>query len=183
MNGGLVPEVVNISGETGALTMDRRLSHRFTLRVPTTLVLPDSGLKVRGKTRDISSGGVFFYANLPVAEQQEIELLMTLPFEFSVVPVRVACRAKVLRVEMDEVGGAREWPPSSKDSIFWRTLLWSAKALSSQDSAFSPRNCLVLFSTGILSSQVTKSEGSQKKTKPPVFLACGNGGVHQDSLI
>jgi PilZ domain len=85
--------------------MDRRLSHRFTLQVPITLVLPDSGLKVRGKTRDISSGGVFFYANLPVAEQQEIELLMTLPFEFAVVPVRVACRAKVLRVEMDEVGG------------------------------------------------------------------------------
>jgi PilZ domain len=87
--------------------MDRRLSHRFALQVPITLVLPDSGLKVRGKTRDISSGGVFFYANLPVAEQQEIELLMTLPFEFAVVPVRVACRAKVLRVETDEVGGSK----------------------------------------------------------------------------
>lgn len=89
------------------MTSDRRLSHRFALQFPITLVLPDSGLKVRGKTRDISSGGVFFYANLPIAEHQEIELLMTLPYEFAVVPVRVACRARVLRVEQDEISGEK----------------------------------------------------------------------------
>lgn len=89
------------------MTRDRRLSQRFALQFPVTLVLPDSGLKVRGRTRDISSGGVFFYANLPASEHQEIELLMTLPYEFAVVPVRVACRAKVLRVEHDEISGEK----------------------------------------------------------------------------
>lgn len=86
---------------------ERRLSQRFSLQFPITLVLPDTGLKVYGKTRDISSGGVFFYANLPVSEDQEVELLMTLPYEFAAVPVRVACRAKVLRVEREEGSGER----------------------------------------------------------------------------
>jgi hypothetical protein len=89
------------------LTRDRRLSHRFALQFPITLVLPDTGLKVQGKTRDISSGGVFFYANLPITEHQEVELLMTLPYEFALAPVRVACRAKVLRVEREDGSGER----------------------------------------------------------------------------
>lgn len=89
------------------MARDRRLSHRFALQFPITLVLPDTGLKVRGRTRDISSGGVFFYANLPVSEHQEVELLMTLPYEFAVAPVRVACRATVLRVESDGVVGEK----------------------------------------------------------------------------
>lgn len=86
------------------MTQDRRISHRFTLQLPITLVLPETGLKVQGETRDISSNGVFFYANLPVAEHQEVELLMTLPYEFALAPVRVACRARVLRVEQNELG-------------------------------------------------------------------------------
>jgi PilZ domain len=86
---------------------DRRISHRFALQLPITLVLPDTGLKAQGKTRDISSSGVFFYANLPIVEHQEVELLMTLPYEFAVAPVRVACRAKVLRIEHDELIGLK----------------------------------------------------------------------------
>lgn len=84
---------------------DRRISHRFALQVPITLVLPGTGLKVHGKTRDISASGVFFYANLPLSEHQEIEILMTLPYEFAVTPVKVACRARVLRVEHDDFSG------------------------------------------------------------------------------
>lgn len=94
-----------ITGGTGALIQDRRISHRFALQVPITLVLPGTGLKVIGKTRDISANGVFFYANLPLTEHQEIELLMTLPYEFAVTPVRVACQARVLRVECDSLSG------------------------------------------------------------------------------
>ena len=86
---------------------DRRISHRFALQVPITLVLPGTGLRVKGKTRDISANGVFFYANLPLSEHQEIELLMTLPYEFAVAPVRVACRARVLRVEHDDLSGQK----------------------------------------------------------------------------
>ena len=93
--------------ELEPLSQDRRLSQRFTLQLPVTLVLPDSGLRVRGKTRDISSAGIFFYANLPVEEHEEVKLLMTLPYEFAVVPVRVACHAKVLRIEQDEFSGQK----------------------------------------------------------------------------
>jgi len=87
------------------LIPDRRISHRFALQVPITLVLPGTGLKVNGKTRDISANGIFFYANLPLSEHQEIELHMALPYEFSLAPVRVACRARVLRVEQDSLSG------------------------------------------------------------------------------
>lgn len=86
---------------------DRRIAHRFVLEIPITLVLVDTGLKVSAKTRDISSTGVFLYANLPVKQHQEIELLMTLPHEVSSVPVRVACRAKVLRVEEQSETGSK----------------------------------------------------------------------------
>jgi hypothetical protein len=89
------------------LSQDRRISHRFTLQLPITLVLPETGLKVQGETRDISSNGVFFYANLPIAEHQEVELLMTLPYEFAMSSVRVACRARVLRVELNELNGQK----------------------------------------------------------------------------
>lgn len=89
------------------MTQDRRISHRFTLQIPVTLVLPETGLKVHGKTRDISSSGVFLYANLPVSEHQEVELLMTLPYEFALAPVSVACRATILRVEMNELSGQK----------------------------------------------------------------------------
>ena len=89
------------------MSQERRISHRLALQVPVTLELPDSGLKVRGKTRDISVGGVFFYANLPIREHQEIELLLTLPYESAEAPLQVACRAKVLRVEHDAISGKK----------------------------------------------------------------------------
>jgi hypothetical protein len=90
------------------LIQERRLSSRFTLQLPIILVLPQFGLKVEGKTRDISAGGIFFYANLPVNEGQGVELMLTLPAgEFSPVPVRVGCRAKILRLENGVVNEAK----------------------------------------------------------------------------
>jgi len=93
--------------ELELLDLERRISHRLSLQVPVTLEVPDTGLKVRGKTRDISVNGVFFYANLPVREHQEIELLLTLPYETAESPVQVAFRAKVLRIEQDATSGKK----------------------------------------------------------------------------
>lgn len=78
---------------------EKRISSRFSLQLPITVVLPETGLRVEGKTRDISASGIFLYADLPLAEDEEVELLFTLPYEFSPVQVRVACNAKVVRVE------------------------------------------------------------------------------------
>ena len=47
---------------------EKRISSRFSLQLPITVVLPETGLRVEGKTRDISASGIFLYADLPLAE-------------------------------------------------------------------------------------------------------------------
>lgn len=90
-----------------ALAQDRRNSRRFALEVQLMLVLADGGLQTLGKTRDISSAGFFCYSDVPVVPEQEIEVLMTLPYEFSGIHVAVACGARVLRVERGGRSAAR----------------------------------------------------------------------------
>ena len=53
----------------------------------------------RGAVRDVSAGGLFFYAEAPFDEQQEIEVTMTLPPELTHAHVQVVCWAKILRIE------------------------------------------------------------------------------------
>lgn len=84
---------------------EKRISSRLALQLPITVLLPEAGLRVEGKTRDISATGIFLYADLPLAEDEQVELLFTLPYEFSPVQVRVACYAKVLRVESNGADG------------------------------------------------------------------------------
>lgn len=82
---------------------DRRFVPRLALQVSLVLVLPDSDLKFDGRTRDLSSSGVFFYSDAPLAEDQEVELLMTFASELTRNSIQVACMARVLRVERDQV--------------------------------------------------------------------------------
>lgn len=89
------------------MTRERRISPRFTLHIPVTLIIPEIGIKIQGTTRDIASGGVFFYADAPVSEYEEVKLLLALPCEFRVTSVRVACRAKILRLEHDGSRGKK----------------------------------------------------------------------------
>jgi c-di-GMP-binding flagellar brake protein YcgR len=83
------------------LIAERRILPRFTLQMPVSVVIPGNGLKINGTTRDVSAGGIFFYADAPVAVQQEIELVMTLSQDAQASAVHVACRARILRVEED----------------------------------------------------------------------------------
>ena len=78
---------------------EKRISPRFALQVPITLSVPDRGLRAHGTTRDISGGGIFLYADVPVQASEEIELQLVLPYQISSLEIRVACRAKVLRLE------------------------------------------------------------------------------------
>jgi hypothetical protein len=75
--------------------------------VAVTVVVPDLDLKVQGKSRDISASGIFFYADIALDERQELELRLTLDYEFSVMPLRVACRVVILRVESDAETGQK----------------------------------------------------------------------------
>lgn len=88
-----------------SLTEEKRILPRFVLQMPVTMIVPGLGLKMSGKTRDVSAGGIFFYIDTAITAQQEIELVLTLPQEIASGSVQVACRAKVLRVEQDRVSG------------------------------------------------------------------------------
>lgn len=82
---------------------ERRIAHRFALQIPIEIVCSGMDLKIQGKTRDVGAGGLFLYADAPVFKNEEINLFFTLPLQGNMVPVRVACRARILRVEYDEV--------------------------------------------------------------------------------
>src|SRR5947209_9079344 len=81
------------------LPEERRISPRFALQIPITLTVPEAGLRVHGTTRDISGGGIFLYADVPVHTADEIELMLVLPYQLNSAEIHVACRAKVLRLE------------------------------------------------------------------------------------
>lgn len=82
---------------------ERRIVPRLSLQIPVVLVIPESGNRFDGRTRDLSSSGVFFYTDAPLEEHQEVDLLMTFPSDLTRSAIQVSCMAKVLRVERDAV--------------------------------------------------------------------------------
>lgn len=82
---------------------DRRMVPRLSLQMPVVLMLPRTDLRFNGRTRDLSSNGVFFYTDAPLTEQQEVDLLMTFSGELTSSPIQVLCHARVLRIERDPV--------------------------------------------------------------------------------
>jgi PilZ domain len=84
---------------------ERRITPRFALQIPVLLVLPKLGIQAEGKTRDIGSGGLFFYIDAPLNEHEEVQLLLNLPGEFTVGIIRVTCHARIIRLEQDVFGG------------------------------------------------------------------------------
>ena len=95
------------NGGTGTLIQERRISPRFSLQMPVKLVLPGTDLKIPGTTRDIAAGGIFLYADAPLFLNEEIDLLLNLPFQSSLSPIRVACHAKILRLEQETISGEK----------------------------------------------------------------------------
>jgi hypothetical protein len=89
---------------------EKRSNRRFSLDLPVVVKFLDNGTyEVTGRTRDVSSRGVFFYVNSEIAEGASIEFVMTLPAEITLTdPIRVHCSGKVVRVDRtaDEQGVA-----------------------------------------------------------------------------
>jgi PilZ domain len=89
---------------------DKRSNRRFSLDLPVSVkFLDDGAYEVAGRTRDVSSRGVFFYMNSVIREGTVIEFVMTLPSEITLTdPIRVQCSGKVVRVDRmeDEQGVA-----------------------------------------------------------------------------
>lgn len=80
---------------------DKRSHRRFFLDLPVMVKFQENGTyEVTGRTRDVSSRGVFFYVDSDIREEASIEFIMTLPSEITLTePIRVQCSGKVVRVD------------------------------------------------------------------------------------
>lgn len=80
---------------------EKRANRRFSLDLPVVVKFLENGTyEVSGRTRDVSSRGVFFYVNSEIREGASIEFIMTLPSEITLTdPIRVQCTGKVVRVD------------------------------------------------------------------------------------
>jgi PilZ domain-containing protein len=82
---------------------EKRSVRRFALQLPISVnFLNDGRYELTGRTRDVSSRGVFIYVGTEITEGATMEFVMTLPPEVTLSsPLRVSCRGRVLRVEKD----------------------------------------------------------------------------------
>lgn len=84
---------------TPPVHVERRAGQRFAYNLPVALYQPASGAQGLGFTQDLSSRGVFFFTDMPLAEGAEIELTLQMPSEITLgESMRVRCRGRVLRV-------------------------------------------------------------------------------------
>ncbi len=81
---------------------DRRTARRYDLSLPIEVrtVLPVQAEPLRGRTRDISAGGVYFIIDREFTPGSELEFSLTLPAELTHgTDVFIHARAKVVRSE------------------------------------------------------------------------------------
>ncbi|HTT23895.1 MAG TPA: PilZ domain-containing protein [Candidatus Sulfotelmatobacter sp.] len=79
--------------------VERRVGQRFPYLLPVSLRQVSQAVEAVGFTQDLSSRGVFFFADAPLTEGAEIELTLRMPSEITLgesMPVR--CRGRILRV-------------------------------------------------------------------------------------
>ncbi|HET8890852.1 MAG TPA: PilZ domain-containing protein [Candidatus Angelobacter sp.] len=83
---------------------EKRSTRRFSLELPISVRFVNHGRRESaGRTRDVSSRGVFMYLDTEISEGEPIEFVMTLPTEVTLAePIRVRCTGKVLRVNRAE---------------------------------------------------------------------------------
>lgn len=87
---------------------EKRSTRRFALELPISVKFLNNGhYELSGRTRDVSSRGVFMYVDSEIAEGAVMEFVMTLPPEVTLsAAIRVRCHGRVLRVEKKD-GRAR----------------------------------------------------------------------------
>lgn len=84
---------------TPPVRVERRIGQRFPYLLTVSFREPGTGLEGVGFTQDVSSRGVFFFTDAPVAEGSEIELTLNMPSEITLGDsMRVKCSGRILRV-------------------------------------------------------------------------------------
>lgn len=81
--------------------LEKRSTRRFALELPISVkFLNDGKYELTGRTRDVSSRGVYIRLNSDISEGARIEFVMTLPPEVTLAgAIRVRCSGRVLRVD------------------------------------------------------------------------------------
>ena len=99
---------------TPPVRVERRVGQRFPYLLPLSLRQSATSIEGVGFTQDISSRGVFFFTDVPLAVGEEIELTLRMPSEVTLgesMPVR--CRGRVLRIVRPESNfsqaGSKTW--------------------------------------------------------------------------
>jgi hypothetical protein len=83
---------------------EKRNTRRFPLDLPISIKFLDNGRReLAGRTRDVSSRGVFLYLDSEITTGLPIEFVMTLPAEITLSdPIRVRCTGNILRIDKSE---------------------------------------------------------------------------------
>ena len=80
--------------------IDRRSRGRIVTRLPVRVRSSAGNAELSAQTRDVSTNGVLFYAEAPLVEGLDVELILILPPELtSGEKCWVCCHARILRVE------------------------------------------------------------------------------------
>jgi hypothetical protein len=88
---------------------DRRTARRYDLSLPVLIRIPVERDACSGKTRDISTRGVYFVIENDLAAGAELDLTMTLPAEVTGgTEVFIRAIGKVVRVEKSAENGNRK---------------------------------------------------------------------------
>ena len=87
---------------------DKRRGQRFAMAIPAAVKLDELGINEADiKTKDISSGGVYFEFVAPIDVGSSLQFVLTLPREITQdKSVRVKCKGKVVRVDRTGVEGS-----------------------------------------------------------------------------
>jgi hypothetical protein len=86
---------------------DRRTARRYDLSLPVLIRVPVERDACNGKTRDISTRGVYFVIESDLNAGAELDLTMTLPAEVTGgIEVFIRAVGKVVRVEKHPENGA-----------------------------------------------------------------------------
>jgi PilZ domain len=79
---------------------ERRLSRRYDLSLPVAVRMPNAPEPRAGKTRDISTRGVYFTLDETLDAGMELDFTLTLPSEMTHdTDVLIRARGRVVRVE------------------------------------------------------------------------------------
>lgn len=90
------------------IRFERRPMQRFVLTLPVSVRLAGAARESSGYTQDLSARGVMFFADLPLAESDLVELTFTMPSVITLAEaMRVRCRGRVVRVAPPSGGTAR----------------------------------------------------------------------------